>query len=195
MRRPYGEGKTKKIFGIILIITMFGSVFTFIFFGLHSVGRASGVVEYNDFEFINRGAYWSTNIDGREALFTYLPSDLSFVFIDNDIINQLKNVVQIDTTSEFNDTFAESIALTQFQMGSTLNNFNIFLRSGFTTEQQNFPVISCDDATNFVPVIYFKSSNITNISLENSCIIVEAPTGIDFIRIKDKLVYGILNII
>jgi len=84
MRRQHGEGKGKKIFGIILIITMFGSVFTFIFFGFSS-GRSvsSGVVDYNGFELINRGTYWSTTIDGREALFTYLPDDLGFIFVNN----------------------------------------------------------------------------------------------------------------
>jgi len=195
MRRHHGEGKIKKIFGYILIITMFGSVFTFVFFGFQTSGRASGSVEYNGLQFINRGPYWSTIIGGREALFTYLPSDLGFIFVTNDVTDKLKNVVQIDTTSEFNDTFSEPIALAQFQMGSTLNNFNIFLRSGFTTEQQNFPVITCNQSTNFVPVIYFKSSNITSVSLENNCVVVELTSPSDAIRVKDRLVYGIFGII
>ncbi|MCH8003988.1 MAG: hypothetical protein IH934_05140 [Nanoarchaeota archaeon] len=195
MRKHHGEGGKKKIFGYILIITMFGSVFTVVFFGFQSGGRASGSVDYNGFEFINRGAYWSTTIDGREALFTYLPSDLGLIILSNDVINRLRNVVQIDATSEFNDTFAEPIALAQFQMGSTLNNFNIFVRSGFTSEQQAFPVITCNQSTNFVPVIYFRSSNVTSVSLKNNCVVVEALNGIDVVRVKDRLVYGILDII
>ena len=195
MRRHHGEGKGKKIFGIILILTMFGSVFTFIFFGFNSGGRASGVIDYNGFEFVNRGPYWSTTIDGREALFTYLPDDLGFIFVNNDVVIRLRNRVQIDTASEFNDTFAEPIALAQFQMGVTLNNFNIFVRKGFTSEQQNFLVIKCEDATNFVPVIYFRSSNITRVSLQNNCVVVELTSPSDVLRVKDRLVYGILGII
>jgi len=99
MRKRHGEGKGKKIFGIILILTMFGSVFTFIFFGFNRGGRASGAIDYNGFEFVNRGTYWSTTIDGREALFTYLPDDLGFIFVNNDVISRLRNKIQIDTSA------------------------------------------------------------------------------------------------
>jgi len=44
--------------------------------------------------------------------------------------------VQIDITSDFNDSYAEGIALAQYQMGVSLNNFNLFVRSGFTAENQ-----------------------------------------------------------
>ena len=195
MRRQRDEAKKKKILGVILGITMFGSIFTFIFFGFNTGGRASGVVDYNGFEFINRGTHWSTSVDGREALFTYLPDDLGFIFINSDVINALKNKIQIDITSDFNDTSAETIAVTQYQVGITLNNFDLFVRNGFTSTQQNFPVITCDDSSNFVPVIFFKSSNETIFYLDNDCVIAEASDPADIIRIKDRLVYGILGII
>lgn len=195
MRRQHDEGKRKKILGIILGITMFGSIFTFIFFGFNTGGVASGSVDYNGFEFINRGTHWSTFVDSREALFTYLPDDLGFIFINSNVINHLKNKIQIDITSEFNDTSAETIALAQYQTGITLNNFNVFVRNGFTSKQQNFPVITCNDSSNFVPVIYFKSSNETKVYLDNDCVIAEASDPADIIRIKDRLVYGILGII
>ncbi|MEK6948680.1 MAG: hypothetical protein AABX34_00555, partial [Nanoarchaeota archaeon] len=76
-----------------------------------------------------------------------------------------------------------------------LFNFNIFVRNGFTAEQQNFPIITCNQSTNFVPVIYFKSSNATKVYLDNNCITAEALTQADVIRVKDRLVYGILGII
>ena len=195
MRRQHGEGGKKKIFGYILIIIMFGSIFTFIFFGFNTGGVASGSVDYNGFEFINRGTHWSTSIDGREALFTYLPDDLGFIFVNLEVINALKNKIQIDVTSDFNDTSAESIAVAQYQIGITLNNFDLFVRNGFTSTQKNFPVITCDDSSNFVPVIYFKSSNETRVYLDGNCIIAEASDPADIIRIKDRLVYGILGII
>jgi len=196
MRREEEKaGRRKKRLGLIMIIVMFGSVFTFIFFGFQTGRGSSGIVDYNGFEFINRGSYWSTIINGREALFTYLPTDLGFIFLDNDVINLLTNKVQIDVTSDFNDTLAEPIALAQFQMGSTLNNFNIFLRSGFTSQRQNFPVITCDDATSFVPAIYFRGSNVTRVHLENNCIIAQAASPSEVIRIKDALVYSMFGII
>ena len=192
MRKDLGERK-KKIMGILMGIVMFGSLFTFVFFGFS--GSSTGRITHNGFEFINRGTHWSTEVGGIPAFFTYFPSDLGFIFVDLDVINSLKNAVQIDFTSEFNDTASQSISLAAFNMDLTLKNFNVFVRQGFTTQQQNFLVIKCEEATNFVPVIYFKSSNITKVDLNNNCITVEASTPQDFERIKDRLVYGILGII
>jgi hypothetical protein len=195
MRKRYDESRNKKILGLILVITMFGSVFAFIFFGFSGGGSASGVFEYNGFELVDRGTHWSTMIDGREALFSYLPDDLGFVFITDDIANKIRNKAQIDITSEFEDVLAEPIALAQFQMQTTFNNFNIFLRNGFTSQYQSFPIVTCAHATEFVPVIYFTSGNATKLSMVGSCVIAEAATAADVIRIKDALSYKILGII
>ena len=183
----------KKIIVYFIGITMVFSVFGVIFFGFGA--GSSGTVKYNGFEFIDKGNFWSVNINGREALFTYLPDELNLINAENAAMEKLKNVVQIDSMSEFNDTLAEPIALAQFQMGTTLFNFDIFVRNGFTAEQQNFPVITCEDATQFVPVIYFKESNTTNVHMENNCIIAEAANAADMLRLKDRLVYGILGVI
>ena len=194
LRRDSGE-KTKKFMVYLMSILMVGSLFGIIFFGFQSGGRASNTISYNDFEFVNQGTFWSTNVNGIPAAFTFLPTDLELILADNEAINSLKNKVQIDLTSDFNDTFAEGISLAIFQMGSTIINFNIFLRSGFTESESTYPVITCTDASATVPVIYFKSANFTKISLENNCIIAEISSNTDAIRVKDRLVYGMFDII
>jgi len=195
MRRTRNSGdKSKKFMVYFMAFIMVGSLFGIIFFGFTRGGSSS--IKYNDFKFINRGNFWSTNVDGREALFTYLPTDLELIVVDDVVINRLKNLVELDLTSEYNDTFAEGIALAQYQLGITLNNFNIFVVNGFTRENNaNSPIITCDTATVNVPVIYFKSGNTTKIYLENNCIIAEASVYDDVIRLKDRLAYGMLGII
>ena len=192
MRKQDKSDRTKKFMVYFIGFIMISSVFGVIFFGFSNGGAS---IKYNEFKFFNRGNFWSTTIDGREAMFTYLPSDLEPIPAEYNAISNLKNKIQIDVTSDFNDTFAEGIALAQYQMGITLGNFNVFARPGFTTAEQNFPVITCNSSTQFVPVIYFKSSNVTRISMENKCIIAESATQADAIRLKDRLVYGILGII
>ena len=65
------------------------------------------------------------------------------------------------------------------------------------TEVNEFtlPVITCDDATSSVPVLYFVESNETKIYSENGCIIAEAKFETDLLRIKDRLLYERLGII
>ena len=199
MRRQRDKGnKIGKFMVYFMGFIMIGSLFGIIFLGFGGGGNQASParISYNDLEFFNRGSFWSTNVNGIEALFTYPPTDLELIIADNSAIDRLKNRVQIDVTSDFNDTYAEGIALAQYQMGITLNNFNIFSRSGFTTAQgHNLPVFSCSSATINVPVVYFKSGNSTRIYIEDNCIIAESVFPEDVIRIKDRLVYGILGII
>ena len=193
MRRISGGDKAKKFMTYLIGFIMVGSVFGVIFFGFGAANAATA--KYNGFKFVNKGNFWSTNVNGREALFTYFPADAEQVQTEDDAISRLKGAIEIDATSDFNDTLAEPIALAQFQMGTTLFNFNIFVRSGFTAQYQNIPAITCNHATASVPVVYFKSSNETKIYTEGNCIVAEALNAADAIRAKDRMVYGLLGVI
>ena len=194
MRRRESGQKAKKFMVYLMGIVMIGSLFGVVFFGFSTT--SAGSIKYKDFGFANKGGFWSTIVNDREALFTYLPPDVEFIDVDEELINRLRGVVQIDITSDYNDAFKEPIALAQFQMDVTLNNFNVFVRKGFTDENKNnFPVIKCGYSTSFVPVIYFKSSNATRVHFQSNCIMAEASNQADVIRVKDRLVYGLLGII
>jgi len=172
---------------------MFGSLFAVMFFGFATGGGNS--VKYHEFKIINRGQYLAVKIDSREAMFSYYPADLESISVDNSAIELLKGKIQIDSTSEFNSTLSEAIALIQYQMGITMDNFDVFIRNGFTKENEaNAPVINCSQSSQFVPVIYFKQSNETKIYLEDSCIIAEAVNAREISMVKDRLVYGMFGI-
>ena len=190
------EKKEKKKWGLILFIVfiMIGTSFSFIFFGFQP---QRDVVRYNDIKFVNIPSQniWIAKINGREAAFSFLPTDVESVFLFDDSIKRLQNKFEIDVTYDLNSTYKEAIALAQHQMGLTLATYNIFVRKGFTTNNTfNLPVITCNDATSNVPVIYFRYGNATNIHTENNCIIAEAATNVDFIKVKDRLLYGVLGV-
>ena len=116
--------------------------------------------------------------------------------MSGDVLSRLNDLVEIDVTSEFNNSYKEHIALAEHQMGLTLINFNIFVRTGFTSENEfGMPEITCQDATLKVPVVYFKESNETKVYLQGECIIAEGSNGFDFLVIKDRLVFSILGIL
>ena len=194
MRKHHDRAdKTKKFMVYFIGFIMISSVFGIIFYGFSSGGASA---EYNGFKFFNRGDFWSANIDGREAMFTYFPSEIEGIPADDNAVSRLKNTLQIDITSDINGTFAEGIALAEYQMGITLSNFDVFTRNGFTNQTKyNAPVITCNNATNFVPVVYFTKGNATRIYMQGNCVIAEAANNADVIRLKDRLVYGILGII
>lgn len=194
------EKKEKKRWGLIIFIVfiMIGTSFSFVFFGFQPQGE---VVKYNGIKFIdrnnpNQGRLWIAQINGRDAAFSFLPKEVESIPTFDDFSTRLQNKFEIDVTYDLNSTFKEPIALAQHQMGLTLEKYNIYLRKGFTTNNTfNLPVITCNNATINVPIIYFRKGNSTGIHVENNCVIAEASTNIDFIKAKDKLLYGILGVI
>lgn len=188
------ERRERKKWGLILFIVliMIGTSFSFVFFGFSPVTEK---VKYNKISFVNNGNIWIARINGKEAAFSFLPKDVESISASEDISGRLRNKFEIDVTYDLNNTYKESIALAQHQMGLTLATYGIFVRKGFTTNNTfNLPVITCNDSTANVPVVYFKHGNSTNININNSCIIAEASRNEDFIKAKDRLLYGILGV-
>lgn len=192
------NGKTeKKRWGLILFLVfiMVGTSFSFVFFGFSSVSEKA---KYNGitFTFVPSENIWAAKIKGKNAAFSFLPKDVESIPAFDDSAKMLKDRLEIDATSDTNSTYREAIALAQHQMGLTLSQYNIYLRKGFTANNTfSLPVIACRDSTLAVPVIYFRHGNTTNIHLENNCIIAEASSDADFIKVKDRLLYGILEVI
>lgn len=191
------EKKEKKNWGLILFIVfiMIGTSVSFVFFGF---SPATEKVKYNGFSFtyLPKDNIWITKINGRIAAFSFLPTDINTSFLIDDSINKLIGKFEIDSTSDANSRFKEAIALAQHQMALTLGEYNIYVRKGFTTNNSfNIPVITCNDASLNVPILYFKYGNTTSIHSENHCIIAEASSNTDFIKLKDRILYGIFGVI
>lgn len=189
------EKKEKRKWGLILFIVfiMIGTSFSFVFFGFSPVADK---VKYNGITFTSKNNIWIAELNGRDAAFSFLPSEVEKISSVDDSIKLLTNKFEIDSTYDLNSSYKESIAVAQHQMELTLKVYNIYIRKGFTTNNTfNLPIITCDNATQNVPVVYFKYGNSTNIHAENNCVIAEAATNADFIMVKDRLLYGILGVI
>src|SRR5436189_228080 len=72
---------------------------------------------------------------------------------------------------------------------SKYNGLSFELSNGVWTSK-----IDGKDAYQNVPVIYFKAANATQIITNGSCIIAQAATPADFIKTKDRILYGLLGV-
>lgn len=190
------EKKEKKKLGLILFLVfiMVGTSFSFVFFGFSPATEKAKHNGYS-FTFAPGQNIWVAKINGRQAAFSFLPKDVEGIPAFEGISNRLTGKFEIDITSDLNSTYKEAIALAQHQMGLTLSEYNIYLRKGFTSNNTfNLPVITCDDATANVPVLYFRYGNATNIHMEGNCVIAEASANADFIKAKDRLLYTLLGV-
>ena len=190
------EKKEKKRWGLILflVVIMLGTSFSVVlYYGFQGQSQSA---KYNGIKFASSGNFWTADIGGRHAAFAYLPADVENIPAANDFSKLLQGKYEIDSTSEVNSTIKETIAQAQYQMELTLEEYNIYLRKGFTTNStfRQVPVITCANSTQNVPVIFFSKSNSTNINLKGNCIVAEALTNTDVIRVKDRLLYGLLGV-
>jgi hypothetical protein len=181
----------KNIMTILIVVLMVGSVIGYMF------GRNSeDSLDYNGYKFFRRNNKFILKIDKTELGFDYFPSNVEDINISTEILNKFSNKVEIDVTSNNNSKFKEGIAVAQYDIEQYLNTKGTYLVKGLTTENDlGVPVIVCENATIKVPVIYFKESNQTKVYINQGCIILEAEEESDFIRIKDRLIYGLLGVI
>lgn len=189
------DRKEKRKWGLILFIVMImiGTSFSVIFFGF---SNGSDEVKYKGLTFTQFPDHWEARINGKQAAFSVLPGEVENVFALDDSFKTLQGKLEIDATYDSNSTYKEAIALAQHQMGLTLAEYGIYVRKGFTSNNTfNLPIITCNNATFNVPVVYFREGNSTSIHNENNCIIAEAPSNAGFIKVKDKLLYGMLGVV
>ena len=130
MVRKEKKPKGGIILALIIAFLMVGSILGYV-----GVDRENQF-KYKKMKFTRQQNGWTTVLNGKQVFFNYFPTEAEPIELSQEIITQLKNKPEIDTTSELNDTFAQEIALAQYNMILTLNDFDVFVRQGFTTENE-----------------------------------------------------------
>lgn len=191
------KDKTKKILNSAFLIVFIGSmVIGFSFPGFFNADSGASQ-KYGKFNFVRKGIQWSTYVNSKELLTSYYPAEVNTIYIEPQILQMISGKYEIDSTADINSTAIKTIYQAQYDMASMMNfHFGAFMRAGVTTNNtQNIEVITCNQSTEFIPVIYFRESNETRAFKDGSCIIAEAESAQDFARIKDRILYGLLGII
>jgi len=187
--------KKEQILVYLIAFVMIGSTFGVMFYGFSGT---STELTYGKFTFSREQSpknKWYTKIDGKTIYFDYFPTEVESINLSQEISNRLLNSVEIDFTYYVNDTKKDVIAYSGYDMQQQLVPKNIYVRIGFTTKSEyNVPVITCEDATPAVPVLYLKRTNETKIYPEGNCVILEAATDLDILRLKDRILYSVLGV-
>ena len=195
------ESKTKKyIYTIIIGLVFFGSIIGFTYsslaFSFNSGASDTNTASYNGIDFFPTQFGIGADIDGQVMEFFYFPEDLKTTNVSllTSTITQSRSVY---ITSHPNSTFASPISGIEFEMTRLLDSrYNTFLEVGFTdANAYDIPIINCEDATAFLPVVLFNFSNSTSgITEDNNCIVVNFASQTTFDRFRDKIIYELLEI-
>ena len=176
---------------IAIVVLMLSSTIGYVF-------KGGSNEKYGDFSFSRTDdGTWYTKVNGKQLAFHYFPSDLEDINLSNEIVDKMKNTNMIYFTYNPESRYREDIAMLGFELTNILwQDFKIYATKGLTKNNTfNAPVIDCNNATITIPVIYFNESNQTEIYLNNNCIVLNGRTGIDFLVLKERLLYGLFGVI
>ena len=193
------ESRTKKIiFSVVIGFVLLSSVIGFTYSAIPFRNRiqSDNTIEYNDIEFFPTQNGLAAQINGQVYEFAYFPEDLGDVET-GDAINAISSARMIYATSSPNSPSAGPISAVEFDISRALKSHNSFVEVAFTDDNPyDKRVITCEDATEFVPVMYFNYTNTTTgVTYENNCITVNFASDNSLRRVRDKLIYELLGVI
>lgn|SRR3989338_7746205 len=190
--REKKKEKSNAWIPITIALIMVTSVFGVIFFGDNS----SVELKYKDIKFTRIESFWTAKINNQQMQFDYHPSEVEILKFDKSAISALENTGMVYFTYNPDKPFAQDIELAKFQLKEFLSSRNVYAVNGLTNSSSfQLPQITCENATSSVKVVYFYVGNLTEVRVENNCIIVEAESARDFSALKDRIIYGMLKII
>lgn len=195
IRKKDDDGK--KWFAIVVGVIMLGSVAGFVM--LSNPSAQGGTFRYAGLVFKqSQQGFYAASLDGRLLEFLYTPDSLSDIGIAPGIIGTVTGSNAIYIAYDWNSTFTQDMALLQYEAGNILEaKYGVFVQPAFTGKNPfNASVVSCSNATAFVPVVLIQAANSTTISTDQSnpsCVVLNVSNSVDLARVADRFKYAILK--
>lgn len=158
-------------------------------------------MKYGKFKFTIENNQYALKIDGKTSLFTFFPAEVEDVAIPKEAYDAVKNTPQLIMTFKPQREDMSGIDLARFDMATALFDQGKGVVQGVAGADLRYalPYLTCDNATQFVPVIYFETTNNTadtvGIVFKDNCIIFSGRSQLDFVKLKDRFIYSIYGVI
>jgi hypothetical protein len=184
--RKEKRSKGAMYVAIFIAVIMITSVLGYIF----GDGSQESMT-YGKHDFYKKNLKWVTKINGNEVAFDAFPAEVELINLSENAKNKILDSKMIYVTYNPNQT-NEELGFAQFDLNQKLMLINIYVSNGMTAENKyGISVITCENATQFVPVIVLEYSSNNIIKEEGSCIILDG----DPILLKDRLLYSVFGVI
>ncbi|MBI2143508.1 hypothetical protein HYU20_04180 [Candidatus Woesearchaeota archaeon] len=179
--------------GAIMLMSVAGFVFSF------NPSAQGSNFRYGDLTFKQaQQGFFTTEANGKQIDFFYRPEDVSDINVPGFVVERLTGSRAIYITYYWNSTLAEGMALLQFDAVNLLDSLHgVFAQAASTTANPfNLPLVTCGNATGFIPVLLFQEANNTAISADSEnpdCIVLNASSESGFARAADRLKYALIS--
>jgi len=179
--------KAKVLLGMLIAVIMTTSIIGFM------SGFRGTRYRYKDFKFIFENDMYWIKINNQKIGFHFSPDNVEKIPAEG--LENIKSTRMVYIS--FNTTPNQHLDLARLDLQEKLDLIGIYSIQGSAAANNTFlPQIDCNNATQYVPVIMFTLGNETKIfKTDQNCIIAQARTGIDFLRLKDRIIYETYGII
>jgi len=179
------------VLGFLMVTSMFGFITAY-------TDQSQTTLQYNEFRFEQTTRGFATDVDGQTLEFSYFPESVESISVDQQVIDKLKGVNALTLTYDPESEINQSAALVQYNLGSLYEEaLDVYVTRALTNNTlfDSLPQADCEQATQFVPVVKLTKANQTRVSQQGNCILVEATSDVDMIRLQDRISYGLLGVI
>lgn len=182
----------KNIVSLLIVIIMVSSVI-----GLMFGKDSSSTVKYNGYVLTAKDNQWYLKTDKGEAGFDFLPSEVEGISFSADVKTRILSTKMVWLTfNPENDT--KYMDVVRLSFGEILGKHaGIYVADAALKNSTKYalPIVTCANATAFVPVLEFIRGNETKVYIKDNCIVAKAESGADFIKLRDTLLYRLFGVI
>lgn len=184
---------TKMLLSIFISFILVTSILGFIFGGSTTTAEQ---LEYGGYRFTRELDYWTFKVGSQTVKLNHFPTELSAINVSDEAISRIKATKMVYVSAPINAENIDYIGVATYELSNFLIDSSIFAVQGISDNNTGYalPLIDCQNATPFVPVITFENTNQTQVIMKGDCIVLEAKYSQDFLKLKDKIVLKILGI-
>ncbi len=175
--------KNKALWGLIIIVLMFGSVISFGFFNKNNNATNTNKVEYNGYTFTNNGKGWITDYKGQQVAFGYTPNEVTDINLEKLTFGNKFEYI-IFKPGEFDENNYE---VNRLRSLLALNGIKVYPACIEEKNCGNLPVNACNENA-----IYLKLGNETK-GYWDTCYILESKSE-DMLKLIDRFIYNVYGI-
>ena len=178
----------------IMVFSIAGFVLNF------NLDQSGQEIAYKNYKFKRlQNGVLLTKINGQEIPFTYFPTEVTGendTALPNGTLSRLRGKTMVFITYNPNESQADIMGSVAYDVEKALTgHYRVFVQPSFTIQTQYpLPAVTCANSTAYAPVLMLMQSNATQIISKGSCIIASAENEQEFVRIRDRLLYGILGV-
>ena len=172
------EKKLTLAFGLFFIIIMVFSALS-----MYEKPDTENTYDYNGIKFTNTESGWQAyKSDGSLVTLISSPRELENITIDYIPLNMLNSMQKIYISTNPQDRNREAknelskLPITPLKVAACYED---------AEGCADYPLKTCDDATDSIGVILVKESNVTDVSYKYNCLTIQ---GDDLLKLVDKLI-------